>query len=166
MVRDGGLSRTPVLFVGDPGSLIFLVRRVGWSVSSCKTAVGFVGASVTLSDEEVSGSGTVARYRAVRRGAPRGFGPVHRRRHAGEHILQRHGVTWEEVEEAVLGDARGRLRRRGLAERGSDETVYEHHGLTLEGRYLMVALLYLGHGVAMPITAREMTRSERRNRYE
>jgi len=58
------------------------------------------------------------------------------------------------------------LRRRGLAERGSDERVYEHHGLTLEGRYLMVALLYLGHGVAMPIKAREMTRSERRNRYE
>ena len=58
------------------------------------------------------------------------------------------------------------MRRRGLAERDPDETVYEHHGLTLEGRYLMVALLYLGHGVAMPITAREMTRSERRNRYE
>lgn len=83
-----------------------------------------------------------------------------------EHILERHGVSWEEVEEAVLGDPRGRLRRRGPAERDPDETVYEHYGRTLEGRYLMVALLYVGQGIAMPITARDMTRSERRNKYE
>jgi hypothetical protein len=30
----------------------------------------------------------------------------------------------------------------------------------------MVALLYLGQGVAMPLTAREMTRTERSNEYE
>ena len=44
--------------------------------------------------------------------------------------------------------------------------MYEHYGRTLEGRYLMVALLYLGQGVAMPLTAREMTRTERSNEYE
>lgn len=82
------------------------------------------------------------------------------------HIWQRHGVTTQEVEEAVFGDPRGRLRRIGPARRSPEETVYEHYGRTLEGRYLMVALLYLGQGVAMPLTAREMTRTERRNEYE
>ncbi len=82
------------------------------------------------------------------------------------HIRERHGVTTQEVEEAVFGDPRGRLRRIGSAQRNPEETVYEHYGRTVEGRYLMVALLYLGQGVAMPLTARDMTRTERRNKYE
>ena len=83
-----------------------------------------------------------------------------------EHILERHNVTREEVEEAVFGDPRGRLRRIGPAKRDPEETVYEYYGRTLDGRYLMVALLYIGQGVAMPLTARDMTRTERRNKYE
>ena len=63
-----------------------------------------------------------------------------------EHILERHNVTREEVEEAVFGDPRGRLRRSGPAKRGPEETVYEYYGRTLDGRYLMVALLYIGQG--------------------
>jgi hypothetical protein len=83
-----------------------------------------------------------------------------------EHILERHSVTREEVEEAVFGDPRGHLRRSGPAKRDPEETVYEYYGRTLDGRYLMVALLYIGQGVAMPLTARDMTRTERRNKYE
>ena len=83
-----------------------------------------------------------------------------------EHILERHNVTREEVEEAVFGDTRGRLRRTGPAKRDPEETVYEYYGRTLDGRYLMVALLYIGQGVAMPLTARDMTRTESRNKYE
>ena len=44
--------------------------------------------------------------------------------------------------------------------------MYEYYGRTLDGRYLLVALLYIGQGVAMPLTARDMTRTERRNKYE
>jgi hypothetical protein len=58
------------------------------------------------------------------------------------------------------------LRRIGPAKRDLEETVYEYYGRTLDGRYLMVALLYIGQGVAMPVTARDMTRTERRNKYE
>ena len=58
------------------------------------------------------------------------------------------------------------MRRMGPAKRDSEETVYEYYGRTLDGRYLMVALLYIGQGVAMPVTARDMTRTERRNKYE
>lgn len=78
-----------------------------------------------------------------------------------EHIAQ-HSVTPEEAEEAVFGDAGGLLLRVGPAERNPDETVYRYFGRTEAGRYLLVVLLYLGEGVAMPVTARDVTPSERR----
>lgn len=67
-----------------------------------------------------------------------------------------------EVEETVFGDPAGVLVRVGPAERNPDETIYRYFGRTEAGRRLMVALLYLGGGVAMPLTAREMTPAERR----
>lgn len=78
-----------------------------------------------------------------------------------EHI-SRHSVEPVEVEDAIFGDASGLLARVGPAERDPNETVYRYFGRTEVGRHLMVALLYLGHGVAMPITARDMTTAERR----
>ncbi len=92
---------------------------------------------------------------------PRRIRELHWREDRIEHIA-RHALTLEEVEEAVFGDASGVLLRVGPAERNPDETVYRYFGRTEEGRHLLVALLYLGQGVAMPITAREMTRQERR----
>ncbi len=77
-----------------------------------------------------------------------------------EHT-SRHSITPDEVEEALFED-RGVLLRVGPAERNPDETIYRYFGRTLAGRYLMVVLLDLGEGLAMPITAREMTRQERR----
>ncbi len=78
-----------------------------------------------------------------------------------DHIAQ-HAVNPEEVEEAIFGDPRGILLRVGPAERNPEETVYRYFGRTEAGRYLMVVLVYLGHGVALPITARDMTQGERR----
>lgn len=78
-----------------------------------------------------------------------------------EHIA-RHDVTPEEVEEAVFADRRGLLLRVGPAERGPDETVYWFLGRTSGGWDLLVALLYIEDGIAMPLTARDMDESERR----
>ncbi|CAN5214338.1 hypothetical protein BH24ACT19_BH24ACT19_20130 [soil metagenome] len=79
-----------------------------------------------------------------------------------EHIA-RHEVTPEEVEEALFGDKDGVLRRVGPASRNPEETVYRYLGRTEAGRYLfIVVLLYAGGDEAMPLTARDMTNSERR----
>ena len=82
-----------------------------------------------------------------------------------EHIYQRHRVTTAEVEEAIFEDRRGRSYRIGPADRDPRETVYEYYGRTENGRYLMIVLIYSGRGVAMPVTARDMTSVERRNKY-
>ena len=78
-----------------------------------------------------------------------------------EHVA-RHAVTPEEVDEAVFGDPGGVLLRVGPAERNPEETLYRYLGRTEAGRYLLVVLLYLGEGLAMPVTARDMTANERR----
>ena len=79
-----------------------------------------------------------------------------------EHILERHEVTPEEVEEAVFGDSRGLLLKVGPAEKDPEETVYRYLGRTSAGRHLFVALIYLGRGEALPLTARDMDGAERR----
>lgn len=78
-----------------------------------------------------------------------------------EHIA-RHALTPEEVDEAVFGDPGGLVVRVGPAERNPDETLYRYFGRTEPGRHLLVVLLYLGRGIAMPVTARDMTPRERR----
>lgn len=86
-------------------------------------------------------------------------------RHDREEHIARHGVSREEVEEAIFDDKAGVLLRQGPAERNPDETVYQHLGRTEAGRYLFTALLYTSRGEAMPLTARDMTDTERR-RYQ
>jgi hypothetical protein len=78
-----------------------------------------------------------------------------------DHIA-RHSVRPEEVEDALFDDAAGLLLRVGPAERDPQETLYRYLGRTAAGPYLMIAILYLGEGVAMPLTARNMTTAERR----
>jgi hypothetical protein len=73
-----------------------------------------------------------------------------------------HGVSPPEVEEALFDDDGGILLRVGSSERNPDEVVYRYFGRTIAGRHLMVVLLYMGQGLAMPVTARDMTRQERR----
>jgi uncharacterized DUF497 family protein len=79
-----------------------------------------------------------------------------------EHILERHEVTPEEVEEALFGDSRGLLLKVGPAERDPEETAYRYLGRTAAGRYLLVALIYMGQGEALVLTARDMDSAERR----
>lgn len=78
-----------------------------------------------------------------------------------EHVA-RHSIVPEDVEEALFGDRGGLLERVGPAERNAEETIYRYFGRTEAGRYLFVVLLYLGRGLAMPVTARDMTKTERR----
>lgn len=78
-----------------------------------------------------------------------------------DHIA-RHGISPDEVEEAVYGDSVGLLLRVGRAEREPDQVLYNYHGRTAAGRYLFVVLIHEGGDLAMPVTAREMTRSEKR----
>ncbi len=70
------------------------------------------------------------------------------------HMLSRHNVTPEEVEEAAFdGPAvweRGRTGRYYLLSR------------TVSGRFLFVVVAYLGRGKARAITARNMTDREKR----
>ncbi|MGB3683169.1 MAG: hypothetical protein WA990_11865 [Rubrobacteraceae bacterium] len=49
-------------------------------------------------------------------------------RHDREEHIARHGVSREEVEEAVFDDRAGMLLRQGTAQRNPDETGYQHLG--------------------------------------
>ena len=71
-----------------------------------------------------------------------------------DKIESKHGVSFEEVEEACLSEARH--VRRGK------EGLYKLFSQTAAGRYILVVLVNLGRGVWKIVTAREMTDSERR----
>jgi uncharacterized protein len=75
-----------------------------------------------------------------------------------DHILDKveakHGVTFEEVLEAVADpDLQVRRGREGL---------YRVFGCTDAGRYLLSVLASLGGGSWKVVTARDMTQQERR----
>lgn len=75
-----------------------------------------------------------------------------------EKITTKHRVRTAEVEEVVFGKpfivrvAKGKV---------SDEDVYEAFGQTRQGRYLVVFFIHK-QGAALPISARDMTSSERK----
>lgn len=73
--------------------------------------------------------------------------------HILDKIETKHGVTWEEVEEACYG------AHQGYRE---DEDVYLLYGRTAAGRYLLAVLIKLGGGSWRVATARDMTLAERR----
>jgi hypothetical protein len=74
--------------------------------------------------------------------------------HVLDKIESKHGVTFEEVEEACLSE------RRHV--RWSREGLYKLFSQTAAGRYILVVLVNLGRGCWKIVTAREMTDSERR----
>lgn len=76
-----------------------------------------------------------------------------------EKIAVKHSVDRDEVEEVLYG--RMVIRRVGRG-RVVGEDLYLGLGQTYEGRYLSVFFLLKAGNVAMPISARDMTRSERR----
>ncbi|HAV10203.1 MAG TPA: hypothetical protein DCX22_01090 [Dehalococcoidia bacterium] len=74
-----------------------------------------------------------------------------------DHILDKieikHGITFNEVEEACLSEKRHVRRGR--------EGLYKVFSQTASGRYILVVLVNLGGGICKVATAREMTDSER-----
>jgi hypothetical protein len=67
-------------------------------------------------------------------------------------IERKHRVSQEEVE-SVFFDSRPHIRCFG--------NVYYAFGQTVDGRYLFIPFVFLGKGIARPITARDMTAGER-----
>lgn len=70
-----------------------------------------------------------------------------------EKIARKHTITDVEVE-SVFFDGNPWVRRY--------QQVYHAFGQTAEGRYLFIVFISLGHKKVRPITARDMTSSERR----
>jgi uncharacterized DUF497 family protein len=74
-------------------------------------------------------------------------------------IAEKHNVTTDEVEEILFSEPHIRLAERG---RVKGEDLYVAYGQTMAGRYLVVFFILKGRTAALPITARNMTQSERR----
>ncbi|MBI2760991.1 MAG: BrnT family toxin [Chloroflexi bacterium] len=70
-----------------------------------------------------------------------------------DKIESKHGVTFEEVEDACFSSHRHLRRGR--------EGLYQLFGQTDDGRYLFVVLAALGGGAWKVVTARGMTERER-----
>ena len=73
-----------------------------------------------------------------------------------EHIA-RHGITPEEVEEVCFGKS---LVQRAKSE--GENPVYYLLGQTAAGRYFFCVVIRFPDGNGYPVTAREMTASEKR----
>ncbi|MBI2858445.1 MAG: BrnT family toxin [Chloroflexi bacterium] len=74
--------------------------------------------------------------------------------HILDKIESKHGVTFEEVEQACLSERRHVRRGR--------DSLYKLFCQTAAGRYVLAVLVNLGDGNWRVVTAREMTASERR----
>ena len=74
-------------------------------------------------------------------------------------IKEKHNVTVEEVEEALLSGALFCRARRG---RVKGEDVYIAYSKTYAGRYLFIVFIYKPYMTGLIITARDMTVKERR----
>jgi uncharacterized DUF497 family protein len=71
-----------------------------------------------------------------------------------DKIIERHAVTPDEVEE-VIYDSDPEIRRFG-------KNRYLIWGQSCAGRYLFIVVEEESHGVFVPLTARDMTESEKR----
>jgi uncharacterized DUF497 family protein len=74
--------------------------------------------------------------------------------HILDKIESKHGISFNEIEEACLSDKR-HIRK-------SKEGLYKLFNQTDAGRYILVVLLNLGDDNWKVVTAREMTDSERK----
>jgi uncharacterized DUF497 family protein len=76
-----------------------------------------------------------------------------------EKLATKHGVTVDEVESVLLSKPFVRKMTKG---RVRGENVYAAMGQTNAGRYLIVFFIGKKHGMALPISGRNMDASERR----
>jgi uncharacterized DUF497 family protein len=76
-----------------------------------------------------------------------------------EKLADKHNVTREEVEEVLFGRPLIRFWEKGQT---AGEDLYLAYGQTDAGRYLVVFFIRKPQNMALPISARDMTNSERR----
>jgi uncharacterized DUF497 family protein len=74
-------------------------------------------------------------------------------------LYTKHGVEIEEVEGVLFTKPIIRLSQKGKIK---GEDLYIAYGQTDEDRYLTIFFVYKGKGMALPISARDMTQAERR----
>jgi len=77
-------------------------------------------------------------------------------------IAEKHGIMTDEVEEVLFGKPHVRKAEKG---RIKGEHLYVAYGRTRAGTYLTVFFIRKPGAKALPISAREMTSSERRYFY-
>jgi uncharacterized protein len=80
-------------------------------------------------------------------------------RNTVDKLLWKHNVTIDEVEEVFNGSPRYRYLERGDVE---GENLYTAMGQTKDGRYLIIYFVYKKTGEALIISARDMTKKEKR----
>jgi len=76
-----------------------------------------------------------------------------------EKLALKHGVEIEEVEEVLFSGPHVRLFEKGHIK---GENLYAAYGQTSVGRYLIVFFVLKNNSSALPISARDMTDSERK----
>lgn len=77
-----------------------------------------------------------------------------------EKLEVKHGVQPYEVEEVLFSNPHIRRAEKGQIQ---GEDLYAAYGQTEAGRYLIVFFVLKHNTSALPISARDMTRSERKN---
>lgn len=76
-----------------------------------------------------------------------------------DKIEAKHGVSASEVEEIIFGKSHVRWAQKGHVK---GEDLYTAFGQTTGGRYLVVFFIRKEQIAALPISARDMTDSERK----
>ncbi|HLG16724.1 MAG TPA: BrnT family toxin [Blastocatellia bacterium] len=76
-----------------------------------------------------------------------------------DKLLAKHNVTTDEVEEVFSSMPRCRFIERGDVE---GEDLYAALGQTDAGRYLIVYFVHKATGEALTVSARDMTKKERK----
>lgn len=76
-----------------------------------------------------------------------------------EKLADKHDVSIDEVEEVLFGSPFVRFWEKGET---AGEHLYLAYGQTDAGRYLVVFFIRKPQNMALPISARDMTSSERR----
>ena len=79
---------------------------------------------------------------------------LHWKEHIVDKIIEKHAVTPDEVEE-VIYDGDPEIRKSG-------KIRYLIWGQSCAGRYLLIVVEEESQGIFVPLTARDMTESEKR----
>lgn len=77
-----------------------------------------------------------------------------------EKLARKHGVEQQEVREVLSNSAQFRFIEKGHR---AGENVYSAFGQTDAGRYLVVFFVYKKDKRALVLSARDMTRAERKS---